>query len=155
METKKEIFDFHNIKTFEDACERLGTDVRPLAYPFGGDEESFLQAWALYKLLIIQKAINNGVWCDKDGWSYYPYWNLYTKEEMEPLSEEEKQRMNVKQIRSYAYANYSGVRCSGVNRGVYAYSDYGAPFCYNSKEAALYAANQFESLFLDYYGIKV
>lgn len=59
METKKEIFDFHNIKTFEDACERLGIDVRPLAYPFGGDEEAFFQAWALYKLLIIQKAINN------------------------------------------------------------------------------------------------
>lgn len=155
METKKEIFDFHNIKTFEDACERLGTDVRPLAYPFGGDEESFLQAWALYKLLIIQKAINNGVWCDKDGSSYYPYWHLFTKEEMEPLSEEEKQRKNIKQIRSYAYANYSGVRCSGVNRCVYAFSDYGAPFCYNSKEAALYVANQFESLFLDYYGIKV
>ena len=155
METKKEIFDFHNIKTFEDACERLGTDVRPLAYPFGGDEESFFQAWALYKLLIIQKAINNGVWCDKDGWSYYPYWNLYTKEEMEPLSEEVKQRKNVKQIRSYAYANYSGVRCSGVNRGVYVFADYGAPFCYNSKEAALYVAHQFESLFLDYYGIKV
>ncbi len=155
METKKEIFDFHNIKTFEDACERLGIDVRPLAYPFGGDEELFLQALALYKLLIIQKAINNGVWRDKDDWSYYPYWSLYTKEEMKPLSKEEKQRKNIKQIRSYAYSNHSGVRCSGANRGVYAYSDYGAPFCYNSKEAALYAANQFESLFLDYYGIKV
>lgn len=71
MENEK--FDFHEIKTFEDACNRLGISAEPLLVDSLGDTEAFLQANAFYKLMIIQKAINNGVWRDEDGWSYYPY----------------------------------------------------------------------------------
>lgn len=84
------VFDFHEIKTFADACEKLGMKEHLLTGSMGGDRETQGQAQALYKLLIIQKAMNNGVWCDKDGWSYYPYWVLYSKEEMERMSEEEE-----------------------------------------------------------------
>lgn len=68
------VFDFHEIKTFADACEKLGMKEHLLTGSMGGDREAQGQAQALYKLLIIQKAMNNGVWRDKDGWSYYPYW---------------------------------------------------------------------------------
>ena len=153
------VFDFHEIKTFADACEKLGMKEHLLTGSMGGDRETQGQAQAFYKLLIIQKAMNNGAWSDKNGWSYYPYWVFYSKEEMERMSEEEKQRKGIKQLLPCANANNTertGVRCAGAYaRGAYACTLYGFPLCFNSKEAALYAAHQFEDLFFQYYGIKV
>lgn len=152
-------FDYHNIKTFADAYEKLGMRGTPLTGSLGGDKEVYSQAQALYKLLIIQKAMNNGVWHDKDGWSYYLYWVLYSKEEMERMSEEEKQRKDIKQLFSCTTAystEHAGVRCAtGNHRGADTSTYYGFPLCFNSEEAALYAAKQFEDIFFDYYGIKV
>ena len=152
-------FSFESIKTFADACTKLGINADAFNVCDGGDPQAQRQAQALYKLLIIQKAINNGVWCDEDGWSYYPYWVLYSKEEMERMTEEEKQRKGIKQLLSCAYApdtEHSGVRCAVANfRVADPYTDCGFPLCYNSEEAALYAVRQFESLFFDYYGIKI
>lgn len=151
------VFDFHEIKTFEDACEKLGMKEHLLTGSMGGEIEA--QGQALYKLLIIQKAINNGVWRDEDGLSYYPYWVLYSKKEMERMSDEKKQRMVIKQLFSCAGAGsveLAGIRCAyagsrGEGTGTYC----GFPLCFNSEEAALYAAKQFEDLFFQYYGIKV
>lgn len=149
-------FDFHEIKTFEDACKRLGLPAEALTVESFGVASAFSQANALYKLLIIQKAINNNVWCDEDGWNYYPYWVLFSKEEIESMSEEERQKKGIRQLRQCAGTWISGVRCAHVDgRGAYTYTDCSFPLRYNSKEAALYAANQFEDLFFQYYGIKV
>jgi hypothetical protein len=157
MENKE--FDFHEIKTFEDACKRLGLPAEALTVESFGVASAFLQANALYKLMIIQKAINNDKWRDKDGWSYYPYWVLYSEEEMERMSEEEKQRKGIRQLLSCAVAyatENAGVRCAyAAYRGAYADTTFGFPLCFNSEESALYAAKQFESIFFDYYGIKV
>ena len=155
MENKQ--FDFHEIKTFEDACKKLEIMKIPSFINSLGDTESCLQANALYKLLIIQKAINNGKWRDEGGWSYYPYWVLYSKEEMKRMSEEEKQRKGIRQLLSCAFSNYTeGVRCADANiRGAVASTYCGFPLCFNSEESALYAAKQFEDLFFQYYGIKV
>lgn len=154
MENKE--FDFHEIKTFEDACKRLGLPAEALTVESFGVASAFSQANALYKLLIIQKAINNNVWCDEDGWNYYPYWVLFSKEEIESMSEEERQKKGIRQLRQCAGKWISGVRCAHVDgRGAYTYTDCSFPLRYNSKEAALYAANQFEDLFFQYYGIKV
>lgn len=95
------VFDFHEIKTFADACEKLGMKEHLLTGSMGGDRETQGQAQALYKLLIIQKAMNNGVWRDKDDLSYYPYWILYSNEEMERKSEEVKQRKGIHDFYSY------------------------------------------------------
>lgn len=157
MENKE--FDFHEIKTFEDACKRLWLPAEALTVESYGVASAYDAANALYKLLVIQKAINNGKWRDKGGWSYYPYWVLYSKEEMERMSEEEKQKNGIKQLLSCtiaSYAEYSGVRCAVAGiRGAYTDTSSGFPLCYNSEEAALYAAKQFEDLFFQYYGIKV
>lgn len=156
---ENEEFDFHKIETFADACMHLGISVESLQADSLSDVEALLQANAFYRLLIIQKAINNGKWRDEDGWSYYPYWVLYSKEEMKRMSEEEKQRKGIKQLLfcADAYATESeGVRCAVADhRGESTHADFGFPLCFNSEEAALYAAHQFEDLFFKYYGIKV
>ena len=152
-------FDYHDIKTFEDACRHLGISYNTLYRGDGADVEAYKQANALYKLLIIQKAINNGIWRDKNSFSYFPYWTFLSKEEMERMSEEKKQRKGVRHILSCAVTDatgHSGVRGAIVTyRGVIANTDCGFPMFFNSKEAALYAAKQFESLFFDYYGITI
>lgn len=59
------VFDFHEIATFADACMRLGISAESLQADSLGDVEALLQANAFYRLLIIQKAINNGKWRDE------------------------------------------------------------------------------------------
>lgn len=150
-------FDFHEIKTFKDACEKLGMKEHLLTGSMGGDREAQGQAQALYKLLIIQKAMNNNVWRDKDGWIYYPYWVLYSEKGMKRMSENEKQIYDFKELTlctNAGYTIYSGVRCAVANGGANI-TAYGYPLFYHSKEAALYAGRQFEKLFFQYYGIKV
>lgn len=156
MENEK--FDFHEIKTFEDACRRLGFSAETfLILAYTGDTEAFLQANAFYKLMIIQKAINNGVWCDEEGWSYYPFWLFYSNEKKERKIEKKK-RTDVRYLSSDVSAYYTGnsnVHCVSAHlRGIDTTTDCGLSLCFNSKEAAQYAANQFEDLFLQYYGIK-
>lgn len=166
MEANKTTFDFHEIKTFSDACEKLGMKEHLIADILGEDREAYGQVQALYELLIIQKAINNGECCDGEGCGYYPYWALYPNEEMEDMeqmSEKRKQRNGLKQIFSCAsadYTVYSGVRCASAPapapvRGTYTSTSGGFPLCFSSEEAAQYAAKQFEDLFFKFYGIKV
>lgn len=156
---ENEEFDFHKIATFADACMHLGISVESLQADSSSDVEALLQANALYRLLIIQKAINNGACSDKNDRSYYPYWVFYSKEEMERMSEEERQRNGIKQLLYCANANnkeHVGVRCAGAYaRGADACTLYGFPLCFKSEEAAIYAAKQFEDLFFQYYGIIV
>ena len=75
------------------------------------------------------------------------------------MSEEKKQRKGVRHILSCAVTDdtgHSGVRGAIVTyRGMIVNTDCGFPMFFNSKEAALYAAKQFESLFFDYYGITI
>lgn len=151
------VFDFHEIKTFKDACRRLGISSDSLLVDSLGDTEAFLQANAFYKLTIIQKAINNGKWCDEEGWSYYPYWVIYSKEKMERLIEK-KQRTGVRYLFSDVSAYYTGisnVHCVSAHlHGANTTTDCGLSLCFKSKKAAQYAAHQFEDLFFQYYGFK-
>lgn len=113
-----------------------------------------------YKLMIIQKAINNGVLLDKGGWRYHPYWELYPKREIERMNEEDMQRNGIRRLLTCADApdtDFSGVRRAGTcsSGASFMFTDCSSSLCFNSKEAALYAAHQFEDLFFQYYGIKV
>lgn len=157
MENKE--FDFHEIKTFKDACEKLGMKEHLLTGSMGGDREAQGQAQALYKLLIIQKAMNNGKCCNKNGYSYYPHWNFYTETLIKYETEKSKKEKGIKKIFPYDYMldkEYSYVRCSPISHCTpFAETSNGFPLCFNSNEAAIYAAKQFEDLFFQYYGIKV
>lgn len=152
------VFDFHEIKTFADACMRLGISAAPLLVNPLGDTEAFLQANAFYKLMIIQKAINGEDFCDKTMRRFYPYWKLYTAEDIEQHTQA-YQREGIRFISSYSKNLYMGISkaCSieGHYVGKYLNKNCCCSFCFNSQEAALYAAHQFEDLFFQYYGIKV
>lgn len=141
------------IKTFEDALEALGEEhPSVVAYraiedidECSGDIEAYL------KLRIITEVLNEG-WKPKftdDEWRYYPWYYVYSKEEWDKMTPQQKSRVVG---RSYNYANAHG----GL---VYAYAVYassssnangGSRLAFKSEELAKYAGKQFIEIYADY-----
>lgn len=151
-------FDYTSIKTFEDACNRIRVSANALSAVGSHFNRAFVQANALYKLIIIQEAINDGQPLDEDGDAWYPYWVLYSKEEIAEMGEDKRKANNIKLLScvSSLPAENAGVRgAAALNRGASTYTPCGFPLCFGSEEKALYAGKQFESLYLQYYGLKL
>lgn len=153
-------FDYTSIETFEDACKRRGiSSVIPgVSTRDDYDKQAMLSSLALYQLLIIQDAINDGKPLDEDGDAWYPYWVLYSKEEIAEMGEDKRKANGIKLLScvSAIYSEHAGVRgAAASNRGASTSTNYGFPLCFGSKEKALYAGKQFESLYLQYYGLKL
>lgn len=151
-------FDYTSIKTFEDACNRIRVSANALSAVGSHFNRAFVQANALYKLIIIQEAINDGQPLDEDGDAWYPYWVLYSKEEIAEMGEDKRKANNIKLLScvSSSSAEHAGVRGAYANdRGASTSTNCGFPLCFGSEEKALYAGKQFESLYLQYYGLKL
>lgn len=151
-------FDYTSIKTFEDACNRIRVSANALSAVGSHFNRAFVQANALYKLIIIQEAINDGQPLDEDGDAWYPYWVLYSKEEIAEMGEDKRKANNIKLLSCVSShdAEYAGVRGAYANsRGAITSTSCGFPLCFGSEEKALYAGKQFESLYLQYYGLKL
>lgn len=151
-------FDYTSIKTFEDACNRIRVSANALSAVGSHFNRAFVQANALYKLMIIQDAINDGHPLDEDGDAWYPYWVLYSKGEIAEMGEDKRKANGIKLLScvSAADSEFAGVRGANAHhRGASTYAYYGFPLCFGSEAKALYAGKQFESLYLQYYGLKL
>lgn len=153
-------FDYRSIKSFEDACDKLGISKRTPVIPAANEycKEAQEQSEAMYKLLVICKAINDGRQYDEDGYTWAPIYYFYTKDELKKMGEEKRKAKHI-QLLSAATAHYSevaGVRCAyAYHRGAYTDALYGFPLCANSEEKALYLDEQFRDLIYKCYGIKI
>lgn len=144
------------IKTFEDACNELGED-HPMVSVYDAlvsraNGEQSLAEWmgkdvvAFLKLRIITEALNEG-WHPKfteDECRYYPWFYIYTKEEYDNFSEEEKHR----RVGRVAYRGYDGAYASGgvsVASADYdaSYADAGSRLAFSNRDLAEYAGKQF------------
>lgn len=146
------------IKTFEEALDEL--ELRSA----DGDKyaESLYDDWhkvitenndltAFLKLRIITEALNEG-WRPqfvKGERRWYPYFRLYTKEEIEKMDDEIKARM-------VARSNYYALAYGGVSFAV-AYKDSASVFAisgsrlaYKTEELAEYAGKQFIDIYADF-----
>lgn len=146
------------VKTLEDAIAVLGGNhpyVRHLTLyeqEFHGNEESMADLLAYYQLRIICAALNEGWtpdWADTDEYKYYPWFTIYTAEEIEEMDEEQKSRM-VGRASSSAYAN-GGLVYPFANY-VYTHSgtDSGSRLAFKSRELAEYAGKQFGEIYADF-----
>lgn len=150
------------IKTFEDACNELGED-HPMVHVYRalvartGKTEQSLAEWmgkdvvAFLKLRIITEALNEG-WHPKfteDEYRYYPWFYIYTKEEYDNFSEEEKRRC-VGRAGCNAYA-VGGLVCSNANSAS-SYSDasIGVRLAFSNRDLAEYAGRQFIDIWADF-----
>lgn len=124
---KTETFDFRSIKTFEDACKRLGLDPEKLPDLRCIPEEFRKPVIAGYKLMIIYKAINNGWIPDWSKWNqgkYFPWYGVLSSGF------------------GFSYADYG---CGKTNASV------GSRLCTDTREKALYIAEQFKAEYQDYF----
>ena len=149
------------IKTFEDACNELGEDhpMVPVydALVSGANVEQSLAKWmgkdvvAFLKLRIIADALNEG-WHPKfteDEYRYYPWFYIYTKEEYDNFSEEEKRRCVG---RALALANASGglVYANASVASSFSDTSYGARLAFSNRDLAEYAGKQFIDIWADF-----
>ena len=150
------------IKTFEDACNELGEDnlmvrVYQTLIARAGKTEQSLAEWmgkdvvAFLKLRIITEALNEG-WHPKfteDEYRYYPWFYIYTKEEYDNFSEEEKRRC-VGRASNNAGANGGLVYSSANNASSYSASCHGVRLAFSTRELAEYAGKQFIDIWADF-----
>lgn len=144
------------IKTFEDACRELGEE-HPFVVAFreaegidelGSDIEAFL------KLRIICAALNEG-WqptFTENEWRYYPWFTLWTEEELAEKTDEWKADRHLIEIGDKYVSDYSGF--------AYAYSGnapsgagaaFGSRLCLKSDTLAIYCGKQFIDIWADFY----
>lgn len=150
------------IKTFEDACRELGEE-HPLiqAYrqileiatcedymkeTFGVDMVAYL------KLRIICAAINEG-WEPKfteDEWRYYPWFYLYTQQELDDMDDDEKQERHMIDTGDYEteYCGFGSAYSNSVPS--YASARVGSRLCLKNSELATYCGKQFISIWADF-----
>lgn len=150
------------IKTFEDACRELGEE-HPLiqAYrqlleiatcedyvreTFGADTVSYL------KLRIICAALNEG-WEPKfteDEWRYYPWFWLYTQDEINDMNEDEKTDLRLMSTGDYQ-TGYAGLACArSADAPSAAYTTSGSRLCLKSDTLAVYCGKQFIDIWADF-----
>ena len=150
------------VKTFEDACRELGED-HPfvLAYqntnlrdPEVAEENRDILAYM--KLRIIAAALNEG-WepqFTEDEWRWYPWFTLWTEEELSEKSEEWKAARHLISTGDYS-GDYAGFACAYSFDAPSASNAYfGSRLCFKSEALATYCGKQFISLWADFNMIK-
>jgi hypothetical protein len=119
-------FDYKTIKTYEDACKKIGVNPETLADVSSVPDEFKKSITAHNKLLIIYKAINNGWKSDYSNWNQYKYYPWF-------------------RVLSSGF---------GFSFSLYLYdhsdATVGSRLCTDTSEKALYVAKQFEALYQDY-----
>lgn len=138
------------VKTFEDAVRELG------------DEHPFVKEWhlgdglsadleAYLKLRIIAAALNEG-WEPKfttDEYRYFPWFVLYTEEEYNELSDEDKSRVVLRSY--YCSHTYGGVAfVYADNDSSYTSSNFGSRLAFKNSDLAKYAGKQFIEIYADF-----
>ena len=148
------------IKTFDDAFKELGEN-HPLVKEYHkrhlfleDDSDISSDLVAYLKLRIITAALNEG-WTPqftKDEYRYYPWFWLYTKEEIAKMNKEERKKVVL----------FGGFAAYGSSAGfAYAYSSdapshasahFGSRLCFKSSALAKYAGEQFAEIYFAFVG---
>ena len=112
--------DYKTIRSYEDACEALG--IQPILTTDEDGENTVVETGtqhfiapkhlvALYKLETISRALWGRNWepkPDADGskWFYYPYFALWTKDDLNDLNEKQRGALLSALAHAGAYAGF-------------------------------------------------
>lgn len=149
------------VKTFEDACRELGEDNH-LVEQYRVIEENAVftsdgnDIFTYLKLRIIAAALNEG-WepqFTEDEERWYPWFMLWTEEELSEKSDEWKADRHLISTGDYSgdWAGFSSA--SSSNAPSYTSSAVGSRLCFKSEALATYCGKQFISLWADFNMIK-
>lgn len=140
--------NYKTIKSYEDACEALGV------YPIQPEKMNVSKhIVALMKLETISKALWGKDFDPKpdpkgEKCFWYPYFALYTQDEIEGLNEAQRGAL----LSAYAYSGTAaGFGCLGtVYRSSGAVASIGFRLCQETEEKAQYFGTQFIELWAEY-----
>lgn len=142
------------IKTFDDAIQELGEE-----HPYVKAYREWMKVRlanqkdieAYLKLRIIAAALNEG-WepkFTKDEWRYFPWFYIYSKEELEEMDEEERSRVVGRaDNNANAYGGLAVAHASGASSG--SNSSSGSRLAFKSEELAVYCGQQFIDIWVDF-----
>lgn len=146
------------VKTLEDAISILGGNhpyVKHLTLyeqEMHGNEEQMDDISGFLKLRIITAALNEGWspdWANTDEDKYYPWFAIYTKEEIDNMDDEEKSRMVGRASYSAdAYGSLAYLSADVVSTSSSTYN--GSRLAFKSRELAEYAGKQFGEIYADF-----
>lgn len=152
------------IKTFEDACRELDSrceDNHPLVSEFEALQGYFCEndnlskdVLAYLQLRIICAALNEG-WeptFANEEYRWYPWFVVYTKEELDRMSEEKRRRVVG---RSHVNASAFGglVFADANSASSNSSTNIGSRLAFKSEELADYAGKQFIKIYADFVGL--
>lgn len=141
------------IKSYEDACRELG--IKPIDTRVSNQVGDLIlddNTITYMKLRTIVDALNEG-WkpeFTKDEYRWYPWFFLYTKEELDYMEDSEKKERRMIDTGDYQteYAGFGSAYSSPAPSNTYAYI--GTRLCLKSSELAVYCGKQFIKLWADY-----
>lgn len=149
------------VKTFEDACRELG-EYNHLVQQYRVIEGNVdftsdgHDIFTYLKLRIIAAALNEG-WepqFTEDEWRWYPWFTLWTEEELSEKSDEWKADRHLISTGEYS-GDYAGFAFASSNLAPSATATtVGSRLCFKSEDLATYCGKQFISLWADFNLIK-
>lgn len=143
----------NRIKTFDDALEELGPNHSLVKEYEAICKADVTENTIVYsRLCVITAAMNEG-WRPrfvKEEYRYFPYFYLYTNEEISRMSEEEKSRV-VFRSHSYAYASGGVSYASADYDSAHVDASFGSRLVFKTRKLTEYAGKQFLSLYADYF----
>lgn len=144
------------IKTFEDACKELG-EGHPFVRAYTSwieheDLDDQFDILAYFKLRIICAALNEG-WEPKfteEECRYYPWFWLYTQDEISDMDEQEKQARHLISTGDYE-TEFAGFACAYSHTAPPIATAYvGSILCLKREALADYCGKQFINLWADF-----
>lgn len=149
------------VKTFEDACRELGEDNHFVEQYRAIEENANFTSdghdiFTYLKLRIIAAALNEG-WepqFTEDEWRWYPWFTLWTEEELSEKSDEWKADRHLISTGDYS-GDYAGfARADSYSAPSSTATYVGSRLCFKSEALATYCGKQFISLWADFNLIK-
>lgn len=134
------------VKTWDDVVDELGYDpTRNL--PTNAEPDLV----AYVKLRAIAQVLNEG-WTPQfttDEYRYFPWFYLYTQEEIDAMDEEKRSRVVLRSV-YYASANGGVAAAHADYDSSYASTSYGSRLAFKTRELAVYAGKQFTEIWADF-----
>ena len=144
------------VKTFEDACRETGVDPDTVQAQWEQAGLTKPDEVAYQKLRIIAAALNEG-WqpeFTEDEWRWYPWFTLWTEEELSQKDDEWKADHALISTEDYS-GSYAGFAYAySYYAPSYANAYFGSRLCFKSEALATYCGKQFISLWADFNLIK-
>ena len=146
------------IKTVEDACNELGEEnvlvqaYRTAEFNTSGNQSDVSDVVAYLKLRVIAEALNEG-WKPQfttDEYRHYPWFYIYTQEEIDNMDEEKKKSLSLFGVRSDDGANCGLASAYSHDAWSHSYSYFSVRLAVKSEELAKYFGQQFIDIWSDY-----